>query len=119
MKLNIYKDELFTEVREVREVPRIKIPYSASRYVLKAISELDLEKGGKELENNALRLVLKSEEHLTAIVQATFAVSDEDLPFVDTMELGDVAKDIIQWVLDKISALGIDLGSMENDSPNP
>jgi len=110
MKLTIYADETFATVREVREVPRMKIPYRAAEAVTDLLSDIDLSDDVK-----ILNTVLKSTKEITAVVQATFALSDEDLRFVDVMELGDLAKEIIGYVLNKMAELGI---GAEGDDPN-
>ena len=111
MKLNIYADESLAEVREVREVPRMKIPYKTADAVLDMLSDLDLENMD---EQKVLSLVLKNKNHLTTIVRATFGLSDDDLAFVDIMELGDLARDIIRFVVQKMAELGVG-----KSDPNP
>ena len=112
MKLTIYTDNTFREVREVREVPRIRVPYRVGQHVVKLIQDLDLT------DNVAiLRKALGTEELITAVVCATFGLADEDLDCVDAMELADTAKAIVAYVVNKLAELGISLGS-EDDSPN-
>ena len=110
MKLTTYADKNFINVREVREVPRMKIPYTAAEAVAELISEVDFTD-----EMNLLRTVLKNTKHITAVVQATFGLPDEDLPYIDTMELGDLAKEIIGFVISKMAELGI---GDEDQDPN-
>lgn len=110
MKLTIYENELFNSVREVREVPRMKIPFRTAEAVAVQLSELDLTD-----EMEMVRVVLKNVKHITAVVQATFALPDEDLPLIDVMELGELAKEIIQYVIGKMTELG---DGVEDDGPN-
>lgn len=112
MKLNIYTDETFQDVAEVKECARMKIPYRTGQHVINLLSSLDMA------DNQAvLGAVLKSEEHLTSIVCATFGLSEEDLPYVDTMELYDLAKEIADFVVKKLADLGLAFGPAGND-PN-
>lgn len=110
MKLTIYTDPSFREVREVREVPRIRVPYRVGQHVVKLIQDLDLT------DNVAiLRKALGTEEQITAVVCATFGLADEDLDCVDAMELADTAKEIVAYVVDKMAELGVSFG---DDDPN-
>ena len=111
MKLKIYTDETFTEVREVKECERIKIPYRVGQYIVKLIPALDLENDQKVFSQ-----VLESEEHITAIVRATFGLKEEDLDYIDVMDLADAAKQIIAFVASKMAELGV---SLPGADPNP
>lgn len=104
MKLTIHTDASLSEVREVREVPRMKIPYRTADAVLDMLADLDLENVS---EYQVLNLVLKNKNHLTTVVRATFALSEEDLACIDLMELGDLAEEIIGYVMGKIAELGV------------
>lgn len=110
MKLNIYTDETFTEVREVREVERMRIPYRVGQHVVKIIQTVDLKD-----DQAVLHKVLESEEQVTAVVRATFGLTDEDLAGVDMMELADLAREIIGFVVNKMAELGV---GAEDSSPN-
>ena len=110
MKLTIYTDPSFREVREVREVPRIRVPYRVGQHVINLLQGLDLD-DNKEI----LQKALGAEEQITAVVCATFGLADEDLDCVDAMELADTAKEIAAYVLRKFADLGVSLGG---DSPN-
>lgn len=104
MRITIYQDDTYTEIRETRECDRIKIPYRVGQYVINTMSKLDYKD-----ETKIVGAVLDSEEQITKIVKATFGLTDEDLETVDMMELGDVAKDIINFVLAKISEMGVSI----------
>lgn len=104
MKLTIYTDESLTEVREVREVPRMKIPYRTADTVLDMLADLDMEKMN---EMAVLGMVLKNKQHLTTVVRATFGLSEEDLAYIDIMDLGDLAREIVGYVVGKMAELGV------------
>lgn len=104
MKLTIYTDESLTEVREVRDVPRMKIPYRTADTVLDMLADLDLENMN---EYAVLGMVLRNKQHLTTVVRATFGLAEEDLAYIDLLELGDLAKEIVRYVLDKMAELGV------------
>lgn len=110
MKLTIYTDPSFREVREVREVPRLRVPYRVGQHIVKLIQNLNLDDN-----QQILRTALGSEEALTAVVCATFGLADEDLDCVDAMELADTAKEIVAYVVNKMADLGVSFG---DDSPN-
>ena len=103
MKLKIYTDNTLSEVKEVRDVPRIKVPYRTAEAVMDMLDELG------DLKNingfNALTVALKNRRHLTVVVRATFGLTDEELECVDMMELGDVANEITGYVMSKIESL--------------
>ena len=106
MKLTIYTDESMITEREVREVPRMKIPYRTAAAVVNMLENLDLE----SMSNEAiLGMVLKNEKHLTAVVRATFGLAEEDLTCVDVVELADLARDIAAFVVQKMADLGISM----------
>lgn len=104
MRITIYQDDTYTEIRETRECERIKIPYRVGQYVVNIMSKIDYTD-----EKKIIGAVLDSEEQITKIVKATFGLTDDDLETVDMMELGDVTKDIINFVLAKIAEMGIDV----------
>lgn len=110
MKLTIYKDPSFREVREVREVPRLRVPYRVGQHVVNMIQNLDLND-----DQQILRTALGSEEQITAVVCATFGLDDEDLDCVDAVELGEIAQEIISFVVNKMAELGVTFG---DNSPN-
>lgn len=106
MKLTIYTDESMSAVREVREVPRMKIPYRTAQHVINMLENLDLD----NMSNEAiLGMVLKNEYHLTRVVRATFGLAEEDLECVDVVELGDLAREIVAYVVQKMADLGVSL----------
>lgn len=111
MQLKIYTDETFTEVREIKECERIKIPYRVGQYVAKLIPTLDLNDDQKVLNQ-----LLESEEHITAIVRATFGLKEDDLDYIDVLDLTDAAGQIVEYVAGKMAELGVNVGGAD---PNP
>lgn len=114
MKLTIYTDPSFREVREVREVPRIRIPYRVGQHVVNLIANADLTD-----DQQILRAALGSEAQITAVVCATFGLTDEDLDHVDTMELADTAQEIIDYVVNKMAEMGVSLGGNDPNAQTP
>lgn len=112
MKLNIYTDDTFREVREVKEAERMKIPFRVARHVARLLPTLS-SYDKKEIPF----IICENEDQVAAIIQATFGLSEEDLDHVETLELGDLAKEIIQYVIEKMNELGVRLGDSED--PNP
>lgn len=112
MKLTIYTDETLTTAREEREVPRMKVPYRTADAVLDMLADIDFHNVD---EYKIISLVLKNKQHLTAVVRATFGLSEEDLAYIDIMELGDLAKEIVRYVIEKIAEFG---GTLEGNDPN-
>lgn len=104
MKLTIYTDESLTEVREVRDVPRMKIPYRTADAVLDMLADIDFQNVN---EYKVINLVLKNKKHITTVVRATFGLAEEDLDCIDLLELGDLAKEIVRFVLEKMEELGV------------
>lgn len=101
MKLTIYTDDTYADVREVRERDKMKIPYRVGQHVIKALAGLDLTDDKAVLDK-----ILESEEQITAVVRATFGLTDEDLDHVDLLELSELAGEIVDFVLSKINELG-------------
>ena len=112
MKLTIFTDESLTTVREEREVPRMKVPYRTADAVLDMLADIDFHNVD---EYKIISLVLKNKKHLTTVVCATFGLSEEDLACIDIMELGDLAKEIVRYVVEKIAEFS---GTLEDNDPN-
>lgn len=116
MKLTIYTDASLAMEREVREVTRMKVPYRTADAVLDMLAALDLENMN---EYKVLALVLRNKHHLTTVVRATFGLAEEDLECIDLMELGDLAREIIRFVLEKMAELGLDVGETDPNAQEP
>ncbi len=105
LKLNIYADEYLSTVQETRAVEAMKIPYRTADAVLDMLADIDFNNVD---EYKIINLVLKNKHHVTTIVRATFGLSEDDLTRVNIVELGDLAKEIVQYVLGQMAALGGD-----------
>lgn len=114
LKLTIYANDTYTDIREERTAQRIKIPYRVAQYVINLIPTLDLRDG-----DSILRHVLSSEDEITKVVRATFGITDEDLEYVDIVELGDVAKEIVNYVVQKLADMGIRLDDLLGNPQTP
>lgn len=104
MRITIYQDDSFTEIRETREADRLKVPFRVGQYVINVMSKIDYKD-----EEQIIGAIMDSEEQITKIVKATFGLTDADLETVDVVELGEVAKEIINFVLAKIAELGVNV----------
>lgn len=103
LQLKIYTDEYLTEVQEVRKVEAMKIPYRTADAVLDMLADIDFSKVD---EYKVISLVLKNKQHITTVVRATFGLSEDDLGRINIMDLGDLAKQIVQHVLGQMATLG-------------
>lgn len=103
LKLNIYADEYLSVVQETRTVESMKIPYRTADSVLDMLADIDFTNVD---EYKVINLVLKNKHHVTTIVRATFGLSEDDLTRVNIVELGSLAKEIVQYVLGQMAALG-------------
>ena len=101
MRLTIYQDDTFTDIRETRECDKIKIPYRVGQYVINIMGKIDYTD-----EKQLVDAVLDSEEQITKIVKATFGLTEDDLETVDLAELYETARQIINFVLSKFTELG-------------
>ena len=111
MKLNIYTDETFTQVKEVRSCDKVKIPYRVGQYVVNLLANADFGD-----DQDILKKVLSSEEQITKIVCATFGLKEEELELIDVVELTETAQQIVAFVVEKLSDMGVQIG--ESKSPN-
>ena len=114
LKLNIYTDDTYTEVREVKTAQRIKIPMRVGQYVMNLLPTLDLSDGWGIIQH-----VLASEDQITKIVRATFGLTEDDLETVDMMELGDVGKEIVGYVVEKLEGMGVRLSDLLGNPQTP
>jgi hypothetical protein len=105
LKLNIYADEYLTTVQETRTVQAMKIPYRTADAVLDMLTDIDFNNVD---EYKIINMVLKNKHHVTTIVRATFGLSEDELGRINIMELYDLAKEIVQYVLGQMATLGGD-----------
>ena len=102
LKLNIYADEYLTTVQETRTVQAMKIPYRTADAVLDMLADMDFANVD---EYKIINVVLKNKHHVTTIVRATFGLSEDELGRINIMELYDLAKEIVQYVLGQMATL--------------
>ena len=103
LKLNIYKDEFLSEVQETRTAEGMKIPYRTADNVLDMLQGIDFQNVD---EYKVINLVLQNKQHVTTVVRATFGLSEDELGRVNIVELYDLAKEIVQYVLGQMATLG-------------
>ena len=103
LELKIYKDEYLAEVQEIRKVEGMRIPYRTADAVTDMLAELDFENID---EYKVVNLVLKNKHHITTVVRATFGLSEDELARVDIMEMYDLAKQAVQYVMGQLATLG-------------
>lgn len=108
LRLNVYKDESFTEVKRTCEVDFIRVPYRVAMYVAQMLDQVE----DFTDERQILKMIAGSGEYLTKIIKATFGVSETELECVDIVELGDTAMEIYRYVLGKFRSL------RGNEDPN-
>ena len=111
MKLNIYTDDTFTEVKETRECDKIKIPYRVGQYVVNVLANTNLDD-----DMEIIKKALESEEQITKIVRATFGLKEDELEFVNVLEIAETAQQISAFVLEKMAEMGLKFG--EDSNPN-
>lgn len=101
LRLNVYKDESFTEVKRTCEVDRLRVPYRVAMHVAKMLDKAeDLTD-----EKQVIKMIAGSGDHLTKIVRATFGVSETELECVDIGEMYDVGLELYRYVIDKFQSL--------------
>lgn len=105
--LNIYTDDMLTEIKRVAEADRLKVPYRVAMYIGQSLDGLDLKS-----EDDILNFVLNSLDKIDKIIKATFGVTDLELECVDAAELGAVAVELYKWGIEKLNSL------KGNDSKN-
>lgn len=101
LKLNVYKDDNFTEVKKTYEKDSLRIPYKVAMHVAKMLDQVSDFTDEKQV----LKIIASSGEYLTKIIKATFGVSESELEYVDILEMYDVAMEIYQYVLGKFKSL--------------
>lgn len=97
LKLNLYKDDSFTEIERTVEVDKIKIPY---RTAVLIIGSLDQLKDGDE--ESILNFITHHTELMDKIVKATFGVGENDLDKIDIMELVTLIRELFTWAKGKM-----------------
>lgn len=98
--LNIYKDDTLTDIKRVVEAERVKIPYRVAIYIISSLESVDIKN-----DNDLIKFVTGSMDHLDKIIKATFGVTELELDCIDVAELGGVAVELYKWGLDKIKTI--------------
>lgn len=101
LRLNVYRDEDFTEIKRTCEADRLRVPYRVAMYVAQMLD------GADDLtdERQILKMITGSGEYLTKIVKATFGVSETELECVDIGEMYDVGMELYRYALEKFQSL--------------
>ena len=98
--LNIYTDDMLTEVKRVAEADRLKVPYRVAMYIGQSLDTLDLKS-----ENDIFKFVTGSLDKIDKIIKGTFGVSETELECIDVAELGAVAVELYKWGMEKLNSL--------------
>jgi len=105
LRLNVYKDENFTEVKRTCEADRVRIPYRVGIYVAQTLDQVEDITDEKQI----LKVITGSTDQISKIVKATFGVSEAELECVDIGEMYDVAMELYRYAMEKFSSLrGLD-----------
>lgn len=101
LELNVYTDDSLTELKKTIEADRLRIPYRVAMYVAQSLDKLDIKN-----MDDVLKFVTSSTDKVDKVIKATFKISDSELECVDIMELGAVATEIYNYILEKINGMG-------------
>lgn len=101
LELNVYTDDSLTELKKTIEADRLRIPYRVAMYVAQCLDKLDIKN-----MDDVLKFVTSSTDKVDKVIKATFKISDSELECVDIMELGVVATEIYNYILEKINGMG-------------
>lgn len=101
LKLNVYTNDEFTEIKRTCEADRLRVPYRVAMYVARTLDEV----GDITDEKQILKVATGSSEQVTKIIKATFGVSDTELETVDIGEMYEVAMELYRYAVEKFSSL--------------
>ncbi|MCM1218131.1 MAG: hypothetical protein NC548_26900 [Lachnospiraceae bacterium] len=101
LKLNVYTNDEFTEVKRTCEAERLRVPYRVAMYVAQSLDEVE----DITDERQILKLLAGSGEQVTKIIKATFGVSETELEAVDAGEMIDVALELYRYAIEKFGSL--------------
>lgn len=101
LKLNVYADEAFSEVKRVCKADRVRIPYRVGIYVAQTLDQVDDITDEKQI----LKIVTGSTDQITKVIKATFKVSESELECVDIGEMYDVAMELYRYAIEKFQSL--------------
>ena len=107
LKLTIYTDETFTEVKRVAEANELVIPYRVSIYILQSLDKVNLNS-----EDDIFKLITNSIDKLDKVIKATFRVTESELECVNGAELVAVGKELYTWCIGKMN--GLQGGNLKN-----
>ena len=112
LRLNIYKDESFTEIKRTCSVDRLRVPYRVAMYVAQMLDKVeDLTD-----EKQVMKLIASSGDYLTKVVKATFGVSETELECVDIGEMYDVGMELYRYAVERFKSL---TGSQDPNTGGP
>jgi hypothetical protein len=100
LKLTVYTDDSFTDVKRVVEADGLKIPYRVTKYLAETLENLNIKN-----ENEVFDFIIHNLDKLDKIIKATFGLSETEMECIDTMELGAVGVELYKWGMDKIKSL--------------
>ena len=98
--LNVYTDDTLTEIKRTVEAERVKIPYRVAIYIISSLEGVDIKN-----DNDLIKFVTGSIDHLDKIIKATFGITESELECIDVAELGGVAMELYRWGLEKIKSI--------------
>lgn len=101
LKLTVYANEEFSEVKRVCEAERVRIPYRVGIYVAQTLDQVDDITDEKQI----LKIVTGSTDQITKVIKATFKVSESELECVDIGEMYDVAMELYRYAIEKFQSL--------------
>lgn len=99
-KLTVYTDDTLKEVARIAEADELKIPYRVAMYIGQHLDKLNLKD-----TDSIYDFVMKNLDKVDRIIKATFGVTDDELEFVDIMELGKIAVELYKWGAGKMKGL--------------
>lgn len=100
LRLNIYTDDSFSEVKRVCEADRLRIPYRVAMRLVETLDSVSLNN-----DDDLIKFISANTDKMDKIVKATFSVTDTELECVDGGELIETLKELYKWGIEKISTL--------------
>lgn len=99
-QLTVYTDDTLKEVARIAEADELKIPYRVAMYIGQHLDTLNVKD-----TDSIYDFVMKNLDKVDRIIKATFGVTDDELEFVNIMELGKIAVEIYKWGSGKMKSL--------------
>jgi len=100
LKLTVYTDESFTDIKRVVEADQLKIPYRVTKYLAETLENVNIKD-----QNEIFNYIMDNLDKLDKIIKATFGLTETEMECIDTMELGAVGVELYKWGMDKIKNL--------------